>query len=561
MSNCLIYEWFRVIYVSMKEIKRTIRCAIYTRKSSEDGLEQDFNSLDAQREACEAYIKSQQHEGWVLIEKCYDDGGFSGGTLERPAVKELFKDIEAGEVDIVVVYKVDRLTRSLMDFSKIVELFDKQNASFVSITQHFNTTTSMGRLTLNILLSFAQFEREVTGERIRDKIAASKKKGMWMGGNVPIGYKVENKTLIPDSPWDETVQKIFDKYLELKSVTKLKADLEENNISGKSGINFSKGNLYYILSNIIYTGKVKHKKNIYEGEHQAIIDKAAFEKAQEIMYKNRVDKSCGEKSASNSLLVGKIFDDKGNRMTPSHSNAHKRRYRYYVSLAVTKLKKGKEGSISKIPAGEVEKFVTEAIKEFLKDTEKIQKYITQFDLKKQKSILNAIKNIKDFSGPKFIRAILSKVIISKNTLEITICENALIKMLQNLMDKTDLLEEAPLETDIPIKILKKVEITKTSQSGNILIISSGDKPTPLPNPYLINAIVKSHYWHNLLIEGKVKSVNEIQELEGLADNTYIKDVLKLKFISPNLTEQILNGIQPKDLSVQKLLNSAKNYYL
>lgn len=536
--------------------QKVIRCAIYTRKSTEEGLEQDFNSLDAQREACEAYIKSQQHEGWVLIEKHYDDGGFSGGTLERPAVKELFKDIEAGEVDIVVVYKVDRLTRSLMDFAKIVDLFDNHNASFVSITQHFNTTTSMGRLTLNILLSFAQFEREVTGERIRDKVAASKKKGMWMGGNVAIGYKVENKTLVPDSPWNEAVQQIFDKYLELKSVTKLKADLEEKNIKGKSGIHFSKGNLYYILSNVIYTGQVKHKGNIYDGEHPAIIEKEIFERVQEIMYKNRVDKNCGEKSGLNSLLTGKIFDDKGNRMTPSHSNTRKRKYRYYVSLAVTKLEKGKEGSVSKIPAGEIEKYVAEAIKEFLTDTKKIQKYIKDFDIIKQKEILKAIKSIENFSEPKLIRAILSKVIISTDSIEITLDEDVLIKTLENLVDGTELLEVTATETTVPITILKKVEITKTSRSGNILIINASDDPAAIPNPYLISAIVKSHYWNKLLLEGKFKSIAEIQKFEGMKDLSYIKSVRRLKFIPPRLTEQILNGTQPKNLSVQKLFASS-----
>lgn len=534
--------------------KKNIRCAVYTRKSTEEGLEQDFNSLDAQREACEAYIKSQQHEGWVLVEKQYNDGGFSGGTLERPAVKELFKDIEAGEVDTVVVYKVDRLTRSLMDFAKIVELFDKQNASFVSITQHFNTTTSMGRLTLNILLSFAQFEREVTGERIRDKIAASKKKGMWMGGNVPIGYKVENKTLVPDKPWDKIVQTIFDKYLGLKSVTKLKADLEENAIKGKSGINFSKGNLYYILSNIIYIGQIKHKKNIYEGEHQAIIDKVTFDKVQDLMYKNRIDKDCGTKSSSNSLLAGKLFDDKGNRMSPSHSNTRKRKYRYYVSLAVTKLKKGKEGSVSKIPAGEIEKFVAETIKEFLTNTKIIQKYIKDFDVVKQKEILRAIKNVENFSEPKLIRAILNKVVISQDSVEITTCENALLETLENLANEIELPEQTTVETDSPIKIFKKVEITKTSRSGNILIINSEDKPMLLPNSYLISAIVKSHYWHKLLLIGKVKSIVEIQKTEGMKNPSYIKDIMKLKFIPPGFTEQILSGTQPKGLSVQKLLS-------
>src|SRR5574344_253384 len=267
--------------------KKIIRCAIYTRKSCEEGLEQEFNSLDAQREACEAYIKSQQHEGWGLIEKHYDDGGFSGGTLERPAVQELFRDIEAGEVDTVVVYKVDRLTRSLMDFSKIVELFDRQNASFVSITQHFNTTTSMGRLTLNILLSFAQFEREVTGERIRDKFAASKKKGMWMGGVVPIGYKCENRKLLPDDKYLKTAKTIFEKYLEFKTVLKVKQYLDEYEFKSKAGKKFSKGNLYQILQNKVYIGLVHHKGYYYEGEHQGIIDKDVFEQIQLLIEKNR----------------------------------------------------------------------------------------------------------------------------------------------------------------------------------------------------------------------------------------------------------------------------------
>lgn len=533
-------------------MKKQIRCAIYTRKSTEEGLEQDFNSLDAQREACEAYIKSQQHEGWVLIEKQYNDGGFSGGTLERPAVKELFKDIEAGEVDIVVVYKVDRLTRSLMDFSKIVELFDKQNASFVSITQHFNTTTSMGRLTLNILLSFAQFEREVTGERIRDKIAASKKKGMWMGGRVPLGYELIDKKLTIDDNFSNTVKTIFDKYIEFKGVGKLKEYLDNANLKSRSGKTFSKGNLYKILSNKIYQGKIGHKGNIYDGEHEALIQPKVFEQVQSILFNNRMDKTCGAKSSSNSILSGKIFDDKDNKMTPSHSNTRKRKYRYYVSQPTLKNNKTSSGSIDKIPAGEIEKFVIQEIKEFLTDTKRLHKYIAQFDLSKQKVILSAVGNIKDFAEQMFIRKILSKVVISKGSVEIILCENALIKTLEGLANRVELLEEAMIETIVPIKLLKKVEITRTSRSGNILIISSGNKPESTPNPYLINALIKSHYWHKLLIEGKVKSVKEIQELEGLTDNTYIKDILKLKFISPRFTEQILNGTQQKDLSVQKL---------
>ncbi len=288
---------------------KKFRCAIYTRKSTEEGLEQDFNSLDAQREACEAYIKSQQHEGWILIEKQYNDGGFSGGNLDRPALKELFNDIKNDRIDIVVVYKVDRLTRSLLDFAKIVELFDAHSASFVSVTQNFNTTTSMGRLTLNILLSFAQFEREVTGERIRDKIAASKKKGMWMGGRVPIGYERKDKKLIIETSGAAKVKKIFEKYIELKSVPKLKTYLACENIRTNTGKNFD-------------------KNNVYEGEHAAIIEENLFNLAQDLLQTNKVDES-RKHNASNSLLAGKIYDDKNNRMFTN--DKYNCKYRFFCN--------------------------------------------------------------------------------------------------------------------------------------------------------------------------------------------------------------------------------------
>ena len=287
--------------------KKKIRCAIYTRKSSEEGLEQDFNSLDAQREACEAYIKSQMHEGWILINKEYNDGGYSGGTMNRPAFQELLSDIEDDKIDIVVVYKVDRLTRSLMDFSKIIDVFDKHGTSFVSITQQFNTTTSMGRLTLNILLSFAQFEREVTGERIRDKIAASKKKGMWMGGIPPLGYKKENKKLVVEENESQKVKLIYEKYLELKSVPKLMEWLKKENIRTRADKEFYKGELYHMLSNKIYIGKIIHKENVYEGEHNGIIDEITFEMVQKLLYENKVDKICGTKCSSNSFARARSF--------------------------------------------------------------------------------------------------------------------------------------------------------------------------------------------------------------------------------------------------------------
>ena len=283
-------------------MKPPIRCAIYTRKSSEEGLEQSFNSLDAQREACEAYIKSQHHEGWQAIATQYDDGGFSGGNMERPALKQLMADIHAGKVSVVVVYKVDRLTRSLADFAKIVEQFDKSGVSFVSVTQQFNTTTSMGRLTLNVLLSFAQFEREVTGERIRDKIAASKKKGMWMGGTVPLGYTAQDRKLVVNEPEAATVRTIFNEFLRLGSVHRLQQWLRENNIKSRSGNHFFRGPLYTILRNPHCLGLIKHKKDSYPGEHQAIIHRETWDKVQALLNDNIQGKRRKPRATKESLV-------------------------------------------------------------------------------------------------------------------------------------------------------------------------------------------------------------------------------------------------------------------
>lgn len=529
--------------------KKAIRCAIYTRKSSEEGLEQDFNSLDAQREACEAYIKSQMHEGWILVEKQYNDGGFSGGTMERPAFKELLKDIENDKIDIVVVYKVDRLTRSLMDFSKIIDVFDRHETSFVSITQQFNTTTSMGRLTLNILLSFAQFEREVTGERIRDKIAASKKKGMWMGGKVPLGYLKEDKKLIIHNEDAQKVQMLFDKYLELKSVPKLMQYLKENEIKTKTYKYFSKGQLYHLLGNKVYIGKITHKDKVYDGEHKAIICDETFEKVQKLLYENKVDKTCGVKSSSNSLLAGLIYDDLGNKMTPSHSNNHGRRYRYYISRA---LKNNEEtGSVSKIPAGEVEKFVIETTKEFLQDKKQIQKIISEYKIGKQNKLIYTAQNIQDYSEPKLIRAIINKIVVSKNLIEITYNEASIKKVLNALANNQEIVVSDKNEELTPIVISKNIKITQPSRNDNILILNAKEYDTPEPNPYLVNAIVKSYYYHKQIQAGK--TIEDLQTEEGLKDSKYIRNIMNLKYISPELTEQILNGTQPQDLSLQRLI--------
>jgi site-specific DNA recombinase len=351
-----------------------VRCAIYTRKSSEEGLEQEFNSLQAQREACEAFINSQRHEGWVCLPTCYDDGGFSGATMDRPALQRLLADISAGRVDIVVVYKIDRLTRSLADFAKIVEILDTRGASFVSVTQQFNTTTSMGRLTLNVLLSFAQFEREVIGERIRDKIAASKMKGMWMGGVPPLGYRVEDHKLVIIDSEAEIVRSIFRRYVELGSVRLLKEELEAQGIKSKSwtsasgrvigGKLFSRGALYLILRNRTYLGEIVHKGQSHPGEHTPIVDQLLWDAAQAQRAGNTTERNSGTRTRHPSLLTGMLFDANGNPMTPSHAVKQGTRYRYYVSRPLITNQTESSAGL-RVPAREIEQLVTSRVRLWL----------------------------------------------------------------------------------------------------------------------------------------------------------------------------------------------------
>ncbi|WP_293448441.1 recombinase family protein, partial [Planktotalea sp.] len=356
---------------------KKLRCAIYTRKSSEDGLEQEFNSLDAQREACAAYIASQKHEGWVLLPQHYDDGGLSGGSLERPALRQLLQDIADGRVDQIVVYKIDRLTRSLADFSKIVDTLDEAEASFVSVTQSFNTATSMGRLTLNMLLSFAQFEREVTAERFRDKIAASKRRGLWMGGLVPLGYDADGRTLKINEHEAATVRRLYDLYQEHGTVRGVKAvadDLglrskQRSTASGKrtGGVLFDRGHIHHILINPIYAGRIKHKTLVHEGQHEAIITPERWDRIQ-AMLQEGASKSRARKTAKqSSLLCGKIFDETGDRLTPSHSKTTAgTRLRYYVSHRLIKNNGTTNKVVWRLPAAELESKVANVIAKHLR---------------------------------------------------------------------------------------------------------------------------------------------------------------------------------------------------
>jgi DNA invertase Pin-like site-specific DNA recombinase len=385
------------------KVRRTVRCAIYTRVSTDQRLEQDFNSLDAQYDASQAYVRSQAHAGWTLVRTKYDDGGFSGGNTDRPALQRLLADIKAAKVDIVVVYKVDRLTRSLADFAKLIELFDRHGVSFVSVTQQFNTTTSMGRLTLNVLLSFAQFEREVTSERIRDKIAASKRKGLWVGGMAPLGYDTKNRKITVNKVEAETVRTIFQSYLKFGSLNLLMADLRKRGImtkhrvlkTGKAigGIPFGRSPLAYLLRNRFYIGEVAFKGEILRGEQPAILDRKVFDAVQAKLdaqfngYKKR-------RANSEALLAGRLFDDRGERMTPSHSRKNGRKYRYYISSPLVQGQPEKAGHINRVPAEEIEALVIRSTRDRLRlpdrlDTKTlIDTYVARVSLRTDRLIVD-----------------------------------------------------------------------------------------------------------------------------------------------------------------------------
>jgi len=349
------------------KVVRKLRCAVYTRKSSEEGLEQEFNSLHAQREACEAYIASQRSEGWVLVRDKYDDGGISGGTLERPGLKRLLEDIEDGLVDVVVVYKIDRLSRSLADFAKLVEVFDRNGVTFVSVTQSFNTTTSMGRLTLNILLSFAQFEREVTAERIRDKVAASRKKGMWMGGVPPFGYRVENRKLVVDESAAH-VRWIFSRFLEIGSCTELAREVGKRGIRTPRGNRIDKKYIYRMLSNRAYIGEAVHKGDSYPGEHDAIIDRETWDRVHTILQESPRKRAARTRADTPALLKGLVYGPDGAAFSPTHTRKGGRLYRYYVSQAVLKHGAG-ACPIGRVPAGEIEAAVIDQLRAVFRQPE------------------------------------------------------------------------------------------------------------------------------------------------------------------------------------------------
>ena len=488
------------------EGRKRLRCAVYTRKSTEEGLEQQFNSLDAQREACEAFILSQKHEGWVVLLKAYDDGGFSGGNMERPGLVRLLADVRDHKVDVVVVYKVDRLTRSLSDFAKIVETFDGQGVSFVSVTQQFNTTNSMGRLTLNVLLSFAQFEREVSAERVRDKIAASRRKGMWMGGSIPFGYDLKDQRYIINEPEAQVVREIFTLYLQFKCVRALQREVAKRGYktrertfkSGKAsgGNTFGRGHLYYLLNNRTYRGEAVHKETAYGGAHEPIIDLQTWDQVQTLLQSNRIDRKAGKGFRDASLLAGILFDEKGNRLSPSHSTKNGSRYRYYVSQAVLQHEPDKAGATKRIPAQVLEDFVCRQIEVLLKNPAKLTDELCGKDCSSeltQKVVHASTDYLAKPATParrdSIHRTLLTKVVISKEEVEITFNRQGL----RGLLKISDQIKsEESQNNEQPITRRSAIRIKHSGRPGKILISEFDPIPDHRHNENLINVIVRAH---------------------------------------------------------------------
>lgn len=500
-------------------------CAVYTRKSSEEGLEQDFNSLDAQKEACLAYITSQKAEGWIPVKSEYSDGGFSGGNMERPGLKKLLEDIRSGKVHTIVVYKIDRLTRSLMDFAKLVETFDKHSVTFVSVTQSFNTTTSMGRLTLNVLLSFAQFEREVTGERIRDKIAASKKKGMWMGGNPPIGYMVSNRQLIVDKDGATTAIHIFGRYLALGCVSELKKELDCNGIKSKvrvsekgwkyGGSLFSRGALNWLLTNPIYIGKIKHKDVMYDGQHKAIIPQDIWNAVQEKLQLQAATPRKQRKYTDENLLKGKLFDSEGTVYSPAFTNKSGKRYRYYISANFRELRDHPKGVIARLPATEIEGAVIKSIEDALSSTRKLAEILDLKLTDNRNALSHTAMNHSQIDLGILLKEAVDKIIIDQEKLLIKIMpsnlRNLLCKQLQIRLPEKSMNEFYSLEIQFH---------AQRSYRGAVVIRPENKTHDPIfdRHPQELKNLIRGVIWRDEHFKGL--SIRQIAERESL-NETYV----------------------------------------
>jgi site-specific DNA recombinase len=539
------------------------RCAIYTRKSSEEGLEQEFNSLAAQREACEAYVRSQQHEGWGLARTHYDDGGFSGGNMERPALQGLLADIRAGRIDVVVVYKVDRLTRSLADFARLVEIFDAEGVSFVSVTQQFNTTSSMGRLTLNVLLSFAQFERKVTGERIRDKIAASKKKGMWMGGNVPLGYDADERALVINPAEAETVRRFFALYREHGCVRRVKEEADRLGLRTKrirtangaerGGTSFSRGHIYRLLSNPIYTGQIAHKGQLYPGQHPALVEHETWIAVRDQLAANAGDHRRRAKAAEPSLLAGLLVDAQGGRLTPSHAVKKGRRYRYYLSAALI-AEAAKEGLQSwRLAAQEIEDCVISILVDALTSPARLLERLSSPGMPGDQirrllgraTRLAALLRGAPGERAKIVRELVEQVIVDDKRIMIKMRRGALLGVEASLCAS----EEPSGST---IELTAAVDFKRRGAEIKLVLPGLAQHNHALRcDPALIKAIARGHAWFEEPATGRARSLQDLAKRDGIT-RRYIRRLVDLAFLSPQLVDVILQGRQPVVLTATRL---------
>lgn len=530
------------------------RCAIYTRKSSEEGLDQEFNSLDSQRESAEYYIKSQAHQGWEFLTTRYDDGGYSGGNIERPSLQRLLKDIQSGAIDIIVVYKIDRLSRSMTDFIKIMEVFDAHNVTFVSVTQHFDTNTSMGRLTLNILQSFSQFEREMTTERIRDKIAASKRKGMWLGGIPPLGYDIQNKKLVINPNEEKIIKFIFDEFLENQSVTSLIVKLEISEFRTKSWTSrdgkirgnrtLDKGSVYGILKNILYVGKIRHKAQIYDGEHAPIIEAEKFERVQTILKENQSNGLTATKSPY--LLKGLVFDEDGYAMTCAASKKATRRYRYYTSTRAIK-KSYKSSKTRPISAYILENAIINIVNCFATNPEFIERAFQENGDRDEITLSHEIvfKNSQDFKliwsdlslkeQQEFIKALIKSIKIFKKYLEITF-HGKRMNQYMITQHRTYPSEGADVTCKIPIELWKK--------DGRRLIklklgATPGGNSENSPNELLSSIALGTHFLKELNKDPSL-TFSKLAKIEKI-DPSDLAKYIRLTQISPLIIERIFKG--------------------
>ncbi len=552
------------------------RCAVYTRKSSEEGLEQEFNSLDAQREACEAYVTSQKHEGWSVLPALYDDGAYSGGTMDRPALQRMLDDIRAREIDVVVVYKVDRLTRSLGDFAKIVEVFDAQGVSFVSVTQAFNTTSSMGRLTLNVLLSFAQFEREVTGERIRDKIAASKKKGMWMGGLPSLGYDVKDRKLVVNEAEAATVRHIFQRYLELGAVRALQADLAATDVVSKQrtasdespygGQRFSRGALYLMLKNRIYRGEIVHKGQAFPGEHAAIVDEVLWQRVQSHLQENRIERREGDSAIEPSLLTGIVVDASSESMTPTHAVKKGTRYRYYISRRLITDPAADNLHGQRVPASNLEALVIGRLRALFADPVEILNAISngEKDAPVQRRLRDAAAalsarwdRLPTETLHALTRSVLVRAQVHADRIDLDVGSARLVRRLMSegggdgiasgnraSNANADGAEEPLIRLSIPARLKRTGKEMKFIVDG---VASSAPADTTL-----IRLLVRGRKIGKRMFEPGCPPLEDIAREERIT-SSYATRLVRLTFLAPDIVAAILAGKQPAGLTANKLM--------